>query len=185
MLTKQEKERLANAEKLNWKDEKMVKYIVDKTMLLFELRGNIVPIEKKSVKTHFCFGYSCHVPDDFENANHMAAYAQKNEMYFLRENHRDAGYARTIDLINDGRYQAVAYRNKRNPEAPMSINMRNRYDIEVKGIPDNAFILTEEEVQAYKRKLAEACVLHQKKLAAYLKRYGLSKVESWSYWQDE
>ena len=185
MLTKQEKERLANAEKLNWKDEKMVKYIVDKTMLLFELRGNIVPIEKKSVKTHFCFGYSCHVPDDFENANHMAAYAQKNEMYFLRENHRDAGYARTIDLINDGRYQAVAFCNTRNPEAPMSINMRNRYDIEVEGLPDNAFILTEEEVQAYKRKLAEACVLHQKKLAAYLKRYGLSKVESWSYWQDE
>lgn len=185
MLTKQEKERLANAERLVWKDEHMVKYIVDKTMLLFELRGNIVPIEKKSVETRFCFGYSCHVPDDFENANRMVVHARKNEMYFLRENHRNADYARTINLINKGYLQAVAFCNTRNPEAPMTINLRNKYDIEVEGLPDNAFILTEEEVQAYKQKLAEACVLHQKKLAAYLKRYGLSKVESWSYWQDE
>lgn len=185
MLTKQEKERLANAERLNWKNESMIKYIVDKTMLLFELRGNIVPIEKKSVQTRFCFGYSDYIPDDYDNANRMAAHATESEKYFLRKNHRDAGYARTIELLNDGRFKAVAYRNNRNPEAPMSINMCNWYDIEVKGIPNNAFILTDEETQAYKRKLAEACVLHQKKLAAYLKRYGLSKVESWTYWQDE
>lgn len=184
MLTKQEKERLANAERLVWKDEHMVKYIVDKTMLLFELRGNIVPIEKHQVETRFCFGYSDYDPADFDRANDMAHHAMNSEMFFLRRNHKEAGYSRTINLMNDGRFVAVAYFDRKHPDAPMHINMRNRYDVECGKLPDNAFILTDDEAQAYKRKLAEACKLHHKKLVAYLKRYGLSKVESWSYWRD-
>lgn len=54
MLTKNEKDRLTAAERAYWKNEKMVKFCVNKTLLIFDLRGKIVTIDnktKKEVKT--------------------------------------------------------------------------------------------------------------------------------------
>ena len=56
MLNKQGKERLTAAEHNYWKDESMVKHCVNNAMLLFDLRGKIVIIEKTAIKTDFCFG---------------------------------------------------------------------------------------------------------------------------------
>lgn len=183
MLTKQEKEKLTAAERSEWKDEGMVKYCVNKAMLVYELRGKLVPIDKTTIVTRFCFGYSDYIEGDFESANHMAAYASSNEKYFIRENHKGAVYARTIEMLNDKRFVAYAMPSYGNVNAPYGIRFERKWELEK--LPENAFILTDEEVQAYKRKLVEACKLHHKKIMAYLKRYGLSKVETWSYWRDE
>ena len=40
----------------------------------------------------------------------------------------------------------------------------------------------EREIIAYGYAIAKQ--LHYKKVMAYLKRYGLSKVDTWTYWQD-
>lgn len=186
MLTKQEKERLTTAVTNYWKEKSMINYCVNKALLIFEVRGKIVPIDKHSVETRFCFGYSDYIPNDYESAWDMAHHAQTNERYFIRENHRRAEYADIISDLNNSRYVAYARPCYGSLNTTWSICFEDKYDLECgKKLPDHAFILTKEEVQAYKRKLAEACKLHHKKLVAYLKRYGLSKVESWTYWQDE
>lgn len=51
-------------------------------------------------------------------------------------------------------------------------------------IPEDAFELTEMEKQVYKMELVKAIKEHHKKIMAYLKRYGMEKVNTWSYWQD-
>lgn len=184
MLTKNEKERLTIAEREYWKTESMVKHCVNKTALIMDLRGKIVPIEKHNVETNFCFGYSLHIPNDFEETNELAEHCGDSVHYFLTENHKRAGYAETIETLNDKRYVAYArpeYCGK--CETLYCINFIEIYKRE--SIPENAFILTEEEVNEYKRKLASAAILHHKKLAAYLKRYGLTKINTWTYWQDE
>lgn len=183
MLTKQEKEKLTAAERAEWKDESMVKHCTGRAMLLFEVRGKLVPIEKTTIATRFCFGYSDYVPGDFDDANRMAVHASSSEGYFIRKNHEAAVYARTIGKLNDKRYFAYAMPTYGNPESVYSICFQPRWD--TKDLPENAFILTDEEIQTYKRKLADACKLHHKKIIAYLKRYGLTKMESWSYWRDE
>lgn len=186
-MTKQEKERLTEAERKYWKEESMVKHCVGNTAVLFDLRGKIVPIEKARVRTNFCFGYSDYIEGDYEDANRMANHAGNSEMYFLRENHRRAGYSDIIKDLNDSWYVAYAiphYCGK--SEELYSICFEKKWELETgKKLPENAFILTPEEIQEYKRKLVEAIKLHHKKLAAYLKRYGLSKVNTWTYWQDE
>ena len=185
-MNKKDKERLTAAERIVWGSERMVKHCVDHTLLLFDLRGKIVTIEKCKVNTHFCFGYSDFDNRSRERAEQMSAHARKSEIYFLRQNHKEAKYAWKIARINDKNnivYAAPNYSEAGN--IIYYIGHMNRWDYECKGLPENGFILTDEETRAYKLKLAEACKLHQKKLETYLKRHGLSKVETWTYWADE
>lgn len=183
MLNKQEKEKLTALEKAKWKDESMVKYCVNKAAFLYDLRGKTVIVEKHGIETHFCFGYSLsrYDSEDYDRANEMADYASKNEWYFITKNHERAGYASTIEALNDGRWKAYA-----RPE--YCGNCPDLYSICFcrwdERIPEDGFELTDTEKRGYKLILAKAAQEHHKKIKAYLKRYGLSKVESWSYWQD-
>lgn len=185
MLSKQDKERLTAAEREYWQNERMVKHCVSEAQAIFNLRDKIVVIEKHKVETHFCFGYSC-FGRDIEEAADMAEHAQNSQLYFLRKNHERAGYTSEINNINDGRFIVYAmptYYGK--CDILYSVCYMRHYDYEIKGLPENAFVLTDDELTAYKKALAEAAKEHHKKLAAYLKRYGLTKVNSWTYWQDE
>ena len=62
------------------------------------------------------------------------------------------------------------------------INFVNAWDEDK--IPENAIKLTKEELSSYKKALVEAIRAFTKRLNAYLKRYGMSKVNTWSYWAD-
>lgn len=185
MLNKAEKDRLTAAERAYWKNEKMVKFCVNKTLLIFDLRGKIVTIDKHAAETNFCFGYGIW-DGTYEDAQATAEYAAKSTMYFLRENHRRAGYADEIERLNNKRWIAYAIPHYCGRQDILyQICLMPRSDFEYKGSLENAIVLTDEECAAYKRKLVEACKLHHKKLTAYLKRYGLTKVNTWSYWADE
>ena len=45
-------------------------------------------------------------------------------------------------------------------------------------------IITDEEAKIILDAYKQAAVAHRKKVDSYLKRYGLSKVHSWTYWRD-
>lgn len=185
MLTKNEKDRLTAAERAYWKDESMVKHCVNKAMLLFDLRGKIAIIEKTGIKTDFCFGYGV-FDGDFDSAAGMAAHARKSECYFIRENHRSAPYADTINTLNSSRwiaYAAPKYCGK--CEELYNVCFVRDYEYQESKLPPNAFVLTADEIKAYKLVLAKAAQEHHKKINTYLKRYGLTKVNSWTYWADE
>ena len=189
MLSKQDKERLTAAEREYWKDESMVKHCVNCATFLFDLRGKIVIIEKTGIKTDFCFGYGVFGGDEsFDNALEMAAHARKSERYFIRENHRSAPYAETIEALNNNSW--IAYASPKyigDSKQMLNINFMRDYEYceRNKQLPENSFLLTDEEKKAYKLVLAKAAQEHHKKIKAYLKRYGLTKVNSWTYWEDE
>ena len=184
MLNKEEKAKLTAIESAYWKNERMVKHCVNNAMLLYNWRGKTVVVDKKSIETRFCFGYSDsrYNTDDYDRANAMAEYARKNEQYFIKENHKEAPYAWTINALNNWSWKAYA-RPRRCGECPdlYSIDFCREYE----EIPKGGIELTDEEKQAYKAVLVKAVKEHHKKIMAYLKRYGMSKVETWSYWRDE
>ena len=45
-------------------------------------------------------------------------------------------------------------------------------------------IATQEEIDAILTAYKEAAADHEKKVRSYLKRYGTSKVNAWTYWRD-
>ena len=183
MLSKEMKEKVTALFTAAYgKDDKMIKYCVGKTLSAFDLRGNTVVIDKCSVQTRFCFGYSDsrYDTEDFDRANNMAAYASRSQIYFLRENHKEAGYADRLCKLNDSRWKFYAYRHY---SGEYGISYCRAWE----EIPTayECFELTDAEKSIYRAELVKAAKEHHKKLAAYLKRYGMSKVETWSYWRDE
>lgn len=182
MLSKQEKAKLTALFAETWKDEKMVKYEVNNTLSTFDLRGKTITIEKKKIKTNFCFGYSLsrYDTEDYDNANKMAEYAQENTKYFIKENHANSNYGKIINLLNNSRWKFYARQHYYTGENLYSIDFCRAWE----DIPEGAFELTEAEKQLYKMELVKAIKEHHKKIMAYLKRYGMEKVNTWSYWQD-
>ena len=182
MLNKEEKARLTQIESTYWKDDSMVKHCVNSAAFLFEIRGKVVIVKKTPIKKDFCFGYSLSKYDSesYDNANEMADYASKSQHYFIMENHRNAMYARIISYLN-GRFKAFARPNYYGKCPDLySIEFRREWE----SIPEGAFELTDAEKSAYKLILAKAAKEHHKKIMSYLKRYGMEKVNSWSYWRD-
>lgn len=182
-MTNQEKARLAVLFAETWgKDEKMVKWCVNNTFSAFELRGKTITIEKQKIRTDFCFGYSLSKYDseDFDRANRMADYASKNQHYFIVENHKESGYGQLIELMNDSRWKFYARQHYDTGENLYSISYCRQWE----DIPEGSFELTEAEKQIYKMELVKAIKEHHKKIMAYLKRYGMEKVNTWSYWRD-
>lgn len=187
-----------------WKTPGMVKYCVSKVARVATLpTGEIIPIEKQSIETRFCFGESGY---DYEDAAKMAAHARTNEEYFFNENMKSFR-----DMIRDleeakkdcGNYKitiGAAYTGQ-------SEDCKIRYmgfvklwkvlewcggSADLETLPGREFdnpghivrIATREEIEIILEEYKAAAADHEKKVKAYLKRYGLSKVHSWTYWRD-
>lgn len=169
------------------KSRSMVEYCVKKVEHIVELtNGDIVVIEKPSIKKDFCFGYrdSRYDTEEYDEANKMAAHARSSTDYFLAEN-----LAAIDDVIKH-----------------LEGTERNSWDVHVcipySGQPENSklkrlreFYWHDEHGQKYPKLegVDRARVLEgykvvrasfEKRLHAYLKRYGMSKVNTWSYWVD-
>lgn len=187
MTQKELKARYADALAIEvWKnDQKMVDFCVKKTAHFVELTtGQIVAIEKPSIEKNFCFGYrSTYDMEEYEEANRAANYAAKSADYFKSENLRQIDSI--IDQLN-GKDWAIEYRiipaYYRQPGESILANVRGYYwhDEYGRKYPklegeDLARILDGYQIV---RKSFE------KRLDAYLKRYGMSKVNTWSYWTE-
>ena len=147
--------------------QKMVDYCIKNAARIVELEGGgLVAIEKPRMQKHFCFGYSLngHDSDDFDRANNM-----KQIVDAIKDLHDDHVYigVKYYTSPEDSRVQNVVYLNywdtPRQGLKPISDNDR-RAMIEAWKIVGRDF---------------------RRKIDTYLKRYGLSKVQTWSYWQDE
>ena len=155
--------------------------------------GDIYIIEKPRIHTDFCFGYGyCGVSteEDDDLANKAAANAKTNADYFIKENLKE--FDERIERLMDPRYEKYKYIHYSgqpsgsklkayscchicdNPEyAPYRWN--NLQDVEE---------LTEEEIAALIAGFKAAKEMFTKRLNTYLKRYGLSKLNVWTYLRD-
>ena len=172
-----------------WKNSAhMVDYCVKKAGYIVELtNGDIVIIDKPSIQKDFCFGYSDsrYDTEDYDRANAMARHAQTSEDYFLSENLRDI--ERQINLLTGKEksgfdfYLRIPYYGQPDDSQLKGITTYYWYDEESAKYPKLCGEDRQRVIDGYK----EVKTAFEKRLHAYLKRYGLSKVNSWSYWQDE
>ena len=188
-----------------WKSPSMIKYCAGKVAAVAVLpSGEWITVDKQTIETRFCFGESGY---DAEEASEMAYHARTSADYFKRENMKEfSGWLKDLDEAarGDGRYMLVisgpAYTGQEDSCRLRCANFRRITDI-IEDLGGSAFlsdlpgktiksswreyrVATAEEITIIRAAYAEAAKAHEKKIDAYLKRYGLSKVNSWTYWID-
>ena len=144
-----------------------------------------IVIDKPEIKTRFCFGYqtdySGHEYDDAERLRERCA---KSVEYFRTKNTQP--FTDILCRLKDTSERAYKQIHYRRGEKQMSIAMPyNRDAYERMNRANTLTELTESEraavVAAYETELNKL----NKRLDNYLKRYGLSRLKTWTYWTDE
>lgn len=166
-----------------WKDQKMVDYCVKKTARIVELSdGALICIEKPAIRTRFCFGYhaNVHYTEEISTAEEAAAHAAKSQEYFKTKNLESMdAMLKALENSEAGirpQYTGTAESTRicelvfPEPWEPASPGYRRL-------LPEDREKLRE----AYRTERG----VFEARLDAYLRRYGLSKVETWTYWLDE
>lgn len=196
MTQKELKEMYMNIIKTEvWEDEHMQNFAKKKCAYVVQFsNGDIADIEKPSIKKDFCFGadsYGTCTNEEMKDAENMAALARKSEQYFKEQNLKniDSNIEDLEKCLSGYEYECYTYthymgqpdnsklkaftvvRTGYNPEfAPMRwINCK---DIKKLGADDIQKI-----IDGFK----EVRKAFEKRINTYLKRYGTTKVNSWSY----
>ena len=170
-------------------DQKMIDFCVKEAAYIVELEdGSILAIEKPRIKKDFFFGYSDsrYDTEDFDRANDMADHARKSTEYFIEQNMKDINAK--IAQLEGTSWDASRWVNRiRIPYTGQpaysklkAIHTFRDYDEHGKESPELEGENLRRVIEGYKIVRAD----FEKRLQTYLKRYGLSKVKSWSYWQD-
>ena len=174
---------------------KMVDYCVNRVAEMAVLpTGEIIPIEKQRIATRFCFGESGY---DYDDAMRMANHARTNQDYFKKENM--SHFDNWIQEITGDNIMTIT-QSYRESERICSVQFMEPWQvveafggcvnlrdiagktIMYRNVPHR--IVTPEEKQIILDAYRKAREAHEKKVNSYLKRYGTSKVESWTYWRD-
>lgn len=179
-----------------WKSPRMYDYCVGKLSNELELEnGLILKFEKPSIETYFCYGYSLSNVDSesYDTANKNVENARKDVINFINENIAQSGLQALYNKLKKA--DTVYYSNCNNNGI---VSVRSLYDQDDEcyfryHYGENsdhyktyiAGTLSKSDVQKIIAKVAEELQKFVKRLNTYLKRYGLSKVHSWSYWRDE
>lgn len=200
MANKVNKDLLRQEYSKEWDSQHMVDYCVNKVAYIVELpNGDIVPIDQQSIKTRFCFGESGY---DYDDAANMAHHAMTSQDYFKEQN---MGYFRSWieDIQKTDRYMLCickSYIDQQKDCKLCNVRIERIVDVleacggsayleELKGKELNIRgcaerVATDEEKELILNGFKEAAKAHEKKVDSYLKRYGLSKVYSWTYWRE-
>lgn len=172
-------------------DNHMIDFCTKKAEVVFKTEnGFFCEVEKTDIKKNFCFGYSLsrYDSEDYDNANRMAAHARKSVDYFREENLKKLNDCISFysDTRNELYFQNHYISQKNNV-------LKNVVSFQYWNMPKDIFNKEYKEytpvsendrkliVEAYQKEKE----LFSKRLETYIKRYGLSKVNSWSYWRDE
>lgn len=161
--------------------------------------GELIPIQKPTIKTEFWFGES-----DFgqgptsEQASTAAHHARTSEDYFINENLEDLQETiARLEGTHKGTYKylwlANWNRDKRNhwsldtsnncPEATNAVEWLDCRELSM--YKDGCYRkLSDDDKQRLLTGYKLALELMEKRLRAYLKRYGLSKIHASTYWMD-
>ena len=189
------KELLVEELKKVWgKDQKMVDYCTKKAACIVELdNGDIATIDKPDIETSFCFGHGyCGVStqEDESRAYRMEEHARTQESYFLHENLK--GIDETIKDLQDTDnyfYKVTKYNRAGADSKYKEIIISDwRHNMENEPWRYNCYgkvdVLTDAERKAYLDGYKEVRKGFEKRLHTYLKRYGLSKLNTWTYLVD-
>ncbi len=182
-----------------WDRPKMIKYIANRAAYIVEYDNKLFAIEKPNIKTKFCYGFGfCGISSEEEEeaASAMARRAESDVDYFKAENLR--GLDETIKQLEDIA-EEMGYNWAEGSHPRYMLATTGKYygqdeDCKLRGfsvyntfdpLHDGAVICYDVEfVRALVAGYQEVKKAFEKRLNTYLKRYGLTKVESWSYLSD-
>ena len=160
--------------------EKWEKYFRGKIAWLVKLSdGTLFEIEKPSIETSFCFGERGY---DYDEAVHAACEARTNEDLFRIRNLRDIN-RKIAALANGPELGDKMWVNIAHGVADY-VNNGREWDMERSSAFCKTHELTKEDRDAIRAGYEIVKEAFEKRINAYLKRYGLSKVHSWTYWVD-
>ena len=180
-MSKEAVAKLENEYKENiWKGSKsMIAYACHKISDCYETeKGFLIEFETPTIKKDFCFGF-----DDFytkqEDADDMAEHARTNERYFIEKNLEEINSL--IKSLESGKVYARTSR-------PDAINLRSlvfenylrTYEFEREKCEELSGADVAGLIEMAKSEKAKL----EKRLRTYLKRYGTSKLNVWTYCRD-
>lgn len=176
-----------------WKDDAhMVDYCVSDTSVIVKSDGLLIPIEKQRIKKDFCFGYSsCGQGQSYgEAAKEEKKFGEKQ---FVAENlHPLSESIRLLKGIDD--YGEEDWRElwlyPHYPDFDTNLWQWSRVDNKdalrlVTCGWQRAQKMSEETRQALLKAYELEFDKFEKRLHTWWKRYGATKVHTWTYWVDE
>lgn len=156
--------------------------------VLFE-NGFVYEFEKKSIKKDFCFGagmYATCTDEEQKDASAAVSRAENDASYFIQENFKN-NFSFIQKLLSD----YIAHGYKIYAASSHSFKPSNRcYLISEKTLlyrdesAEKYYQLSEKDIENLKKTLFEEKEKLSKRLETYLKKYGLSKINAWSYIRD-
>lgn len=181
-----------------WESPEMIGYFDKECGYVVALDdGDLTVIDKPRIETSFCFGHGyCGVTteEDENRANNMAHVAATDQNYFIRENLKDID--RYISLLKgEGDYKVVFHKHLKYSGQESGDKLKgvgyDRWSMVCDDMPTGEWhgmkdcaVLSDNEIQALIEGYEEVRKAFEKRLKTYLKRYGLSKVRTWSYLSD-
>lgn len=164
-------------------DEKMREHFNKSIFEVVKLKdGQLIEIPKSNIETRFCFGYG--YSNDYKSASDTMQYARKNSDYFINENLKSLEF--TIKSMQEHNvYIGVAYSN-----APKDTKIYTYY-VELDNGAYHKYdkpyyiLLDNDDKQLIINALLREKASFTKRLNTYLKRYGLTKLRTWTYCQDD
>jgi hypothetical protein len=137
-----------------------------------KVRGKFYLIDKPSIETRFCFHDE---GPNYELYKSLCNDNKKMEQYFISEN-LDS-FDRDIKRLNEHcAFITKCYKD----EMPRLTFTCDHWQAQ----RDNLEQLTKDECETIKKALEWGKALFKKRLESYLKRYGTSKLHTWTYWAD-
>lgn len=169
-----------------WADSKdMQEYCKKKCSDVFKSTGGyFVEFEKPTIKKDFCFGHGQNgisTQEEVEIACDNAQYARTNEGYFLKENLEQ--FDEWMEMLN-GRDKLYLMQNYRKTSKIACVRTETyfwHYQWDRDKIVEE---LSTADIEKLKEIVLSEKAKFTKRLNTYLKRYGLSKVHSWTYLVD-
>jgi len=170
-----------------WRDvKKWEKFFRERIGAVVKLTdGTIVNIERPSIETRFCYGESGY---DMDQAVDAAERARTCESYFRWCNLR--GLAEVIRILERRPDESDGFIYRHCIHVTRDSRMRDGIaDVSLVGAWDDRHGRPTEEVSEEDRErllegYRKVYASFEKRINTYLKRYGLSKVVSWTYWRD-
>ena len=169
------------------KDNKMREYLLDDIFDIAVLsNGYMVEVEKHSIETSFCFGYGMNgvsLGNEDEDAEKMRQHATTHESYFLEKNmEKVEQYIKWVEGCEDIRLRVKYYNSPENSVVRDLVFIDNHHyatksDLELPKLTEEDRAVVLEVLNAEKANF-------KKRLQTYLKRYGLSKLNTWTYLRD-
>lgn len=165
----------------------MLDYHMSNIGRIFKVNGAYYEIEKPSIKTSFCFAYGQNgisTTEEIDNAYNCTKAVRNDKGEYFKKENLERIDSLLKDLENDSyKFYTVNHFYKCSEDSAIrQISCHRHY--EPVNTSNGERELTAEEREAYIKALNIVRNDFEKRLNTYLKRYGTSKLNTWTYLSD-